>query len=317
MSEPVNGVVESSTTEQPTQQHAIEPKKARDPMAFEPRNVDEMWRLAEWLSKSNLLPDALRGKPADILVVMMKGRELGLAPMTAFSTIHVINGKPNCAAELLVALVKRSSECEYFQLISSSTTEATYESKRRGSPRPVRMTFTMKDAETAGLSGKDIWKKYPANLLRARASSALCKAEWQDVTLGLESAEEVGDRDGEKSVSGEATTTGPAPASKVLALRDHVTKKVAEVTKPAPTPPAQQETPKEEPPAPVPTVGFGPAKGRPVSDLGPDELTDSISIGEARLKKEPNAPWASALRENLQALQDEQAKRIDEAGGAA
>lgn len=317
MSETVNGVVESSTTEQPTQQHAIEPKKARDPMPFEPRNVEEAWRMAEWLSKSSLLPGALRGKPSDVLVVMMKGRELGLQPMVAFSSIHVIDGKPNCSAELLAGLVKASPACEYFQMIDSSDEQAVFESKRRGAPKPVRMAWTAKQAEAAGLLGKDNWKRHRGAMLRARCIAALCRAEWQDVTMGLETVDEAEERrEAEKAVTGEATTTGPAPASKVVALAERVAAKVAE-KKPAPTPPAQQETPKEEPPAPVPTVGFGPAKGRPVSDLSADELTDSIDLAEARLKKEPNAPWASALRENLQALQDEQAKRIDEAGGAA
>jgi hypothetical protein len=140
---------------------------------------------AERLAKSSLLPPDLRGKPADVLVVMVTGHELGLQPMQALRGIHVIKGRPVLSADLMVALCKRSQACQFFRLVSSSGKEATYETQRQGDPQPTKMTWTIEQAQTAGLMGNDNWKRHPDAMLRARCSSALARAVYPDLVGGM------------------------------------------------------------------------------------------------------------------------------------
>lgn len=159
--------------------------RGNGPTGFVPANLEEAMTLATTLSKSSLIPVALRQKPADVLIILMKGAELGLAPMQALSSISVISGKAVCEAALMVGLCVRQSDiCEYFRLVESSPERAVYETKRKGS-EPVSMGFTIAEAKAAKLTGKDNWTNYPAAMLRARASSALARAVYPDLCMGI------------------------------------------------------------------------------------------------------------------------------------
>ena len=62
---------------------------------FAPANIDEAMRLAETLARSSMVPKNYQGKPEDILVATIWGKEIGLATMQALQNISVINGKPS------------------------------------------------------------------------------------------------------------------------------------------------------------------------------------------------------------------------------
>jgi len=155
-----------------------------------------MMKLSELLAKSNLVPDALKGKHADIYLVLLKGNELGLRPIQSLSNINVIKGKTAESSSLLVALCQQSPECEYFVRVDNEDPkfdllEATYETKRRGHPRPQRWTFTVQDAGRQGLINKDNWKRMPKEMLRARAKASLARDVYPDVVGGLYTPDEV------------------------------------------------------------------------------------------------------------------------------
>jgi hypothetical protein len=162
---------------------------------FDPTSISEAMQVAEMLARSGLVPDALRGKPSDILLVMMTGRDLGLSATQSFRAIHCIKGRPSLSAAYKVARAQQHPDCEYFRLVSSSGTEAVYETKRRGQPTPVKMSWTIAQAKQAGLSG-DNWSKYPDAMLRARCGGALADAVYSDSIYGLPTAEEITDDPG-------------------------------------------------------------------------------------------------------------------------
>lgn len=150
-----------------------------------PKDIIEAKSLAKDLALSALMPQALRKKPEDVMAIVLAGAELGLAPMTAIRGIHLIQGKMSLSADLMGALCQRSSACEYLTLIESTSTIATYETKRRGAPAPVRMSFTIDQARVAGVLANPTWQKYPEAMLRARCLAVICRAVYPDLCLGL------------------------------------------------------------------------------------------------------------------------------------
>lgn len=52
------------------------------------------------IALSELIPKALRGKPANCLAVILYGQEIGLSQMQSMQTVHVVEGKPSMSAEL-------------------------------------------------------------------------------------------------------------------------------------------------------------------------------------------------------------------------
>ena len=167
---------------------------------FEPTNISEAIQLCDMLAKSALVPDALRGKPADIMLILMTGRDLGLSVTQSFRALFVVKGRPSLSSAYKVARAQQHPDCEYFRLVSSSATVAKWETKRRGQPAPVVMEWTIEQAKRAGLGG-DNWNKYPEAMLRARGGSALADAVYSDAIYGLPTAEEL-----------DADTASPLPA---------------------------------------------------------------------------------------------------------
>jgi hypothetical protein len=156
---------------------------------YQPKDSKDLFSIAQQISKSGLKPASLK-TPEDVFIVLMTGVELGLQVMQSLRGIHVINGKPCMSAELLMGVCQNDSRCEYMHLVESTNTIATYITRRRNSPEPVTMSYTISDAKTAGLSGGN-WAKHPAAMLRARASSAICRAVYSDIVMGLYTEDEV------------------------------------------------------------------------------------------------------------------------------
>lgn len=163
--------------------------------AIVPRDVAEAKALSKDFANSALMPQALRKKPEDIFAIVLAGAELGLAPMQAVRGMHIINGKIGLDAALLAGLVKRSSLCEYLQVVKSDGQVATYRTKRRGDPEPTEMSFTIAQAKAAGLTSNANWTKYPDAMLRARAVSAISRAVYPDLVFGVYETTEIEERD--------------------------------------------------------------------------------------------------------------------------
>lgn len=159
--------------------------------------VAAVGRLAETLAKSAIVPGALRGKPADLFLVLLTARDLGIAPTFGLSKIHVVDGKPTLAAEAMLALGLQHGHDLWVEETTSS--RAVAKGRRRGSDRVQEVVYTIDDAAAAGLAGKGPWKAHPAAMLRARAISSLCRFVIPDVLMGVsytpDEAEEAAERD--------------------------------------------------------------------------------------------------------------------------
>lgn len=162
-------------------------------LAIIPRTIDEVTDLAERLSKSTLLPKSMQGKMPDVLVTIMAGQEMGLAPMASLRSFHVIEGKPVLSADGMVALVLGSGKALYFERVEESETSVTYETMRVGSKTPRRCTWTMEMAKKAALHQKDNWRCYPRQMLASRSKKELAVDVYPDVLAGCYLEDEIED----------------------------------------------------------------------------------------------------------------------------
>ena len=150
-----------------------------------PRTMGELQSLAEILSKSALMPEALRGKIPDVIVQILAGQELGLPPLASIRGVHIVAGKPILAADTMVALVRKSGSCEYFMVEAETDTSVTYVCKRIGDPKEQRYTWSDEDTKLAGLNTKDNWRLHKKQMRRARCKAILARDVWPDVLAGV------------------------------------------------------------------------------------------------------------------------------------
>lgn len=197
--------------------------------------ISQLKELGSTLVKSGLLPAGIKSAEAAV-VIILKGRELGLPPMQALSHVHVVNGKPTLSAEVMLAMALQRG---HRVVVAESTNErATVKGQRLEWPGQYgpeqSLTFSMEDARTAGVTGNPTWKKYPAAMLRARAISAFMRMFAPDVLMGASYVpEELGaevNEDGEvvrvdDAQDVEFTPAQPEPSSTVVPAEPLITGK--------------------------------------------------------------------------------------------
>jgi len=141
-----------------------------------------MVEMAEVLVASNMLPKAITKKEQAVAVIL-KGHELGLQPMQSFALIHVISGKPTASSEFMLGLLAKGG-VTWSWIEKGDNGQAIIEF-RRANFEPVRGTFTKEEAQQAKLTGKDTWRNYPANMLRARAVANGARMIGPDLLMGM------------------------------------------------------------------------------------------------------------------------------------
>lgn len=168
-------------------------------LALEPTTFGETMQACELVASIGLCGCTT---PAAVLVRVMMGRSLGMTFVQSIVNIYDIDGKPALDANAMVALCLQSSMCEYFRCTYTDREKSTYKAKRRSDPEPAELTFTIQEAEAAGLmdrgataekKAKSNWNRWTADMLRARASSKLARMVFPDVVRGLHSREELYD----------------------------------------------------------------------------------------------------------------------------
>lgn len=150
--------------------------------------LPEMLAFADTLVKTGFLPVAIK-TPAQAVAVILTGRELGLGPMQALRSINIIQGKPALSAELMLALFKSRGGKAVWR--ESTATKAVLWLRHPNGDEHTE-TFTIDDAQRAGLLGKQNWKIYPKAMLRARCASAGLRAVAPDVSAGIYDPDELG-----------------------------------------------------------------------------------------------------------------------------
>jgi len=166
------------------------PAPAKYELQLDPRSPEGAYKLSVHLAKSRMFTGY--GSPEQVLSTVMAGRELGLPAISSLRGIHNIEGKHALSAQLMVALILQRGVCEFFERVSSSDVEATYEAKRKGAKNPQRVTYTIEQAQRAGLvKPRSNWEKDPESMLIARASSRLARIVAPDICGGLMTPDEV------------------------------------------------------------------------------------------------------------------------------
>jgi len=173
------------------QQVAVAPQP-RQQFDLSPQTFEQALTFADYLADSDLVPKDFKGKPANCLIAMQWGAELGLKPLQALQNLAIINGRPALWGDAVIALVRSSPLCEYIAEADDGHT-AVCRVKRRGEAEEVR-TFSMDDAKVAGLLGKaGPWTQYPKRMRQMRARAFALRDVFADVLRGMPIAEEIMD----------------------------------------------------------------------------------------------------------------------------
>ena len=233
--------------------------------------VRDVTLLAQQIADTSFVPKGLRGSVPATAAAMLYGREVGLPPMTALSQISVVDGKPGVSAEAMRALVVAAGhEIEFLETTSAI---CRIRGRRLRSSTWTDVTWTIDDARRAGLLRRgSAWESYPADMLVARATTALCRRVFSDVIHGFRSVEELDDMN-----------APPAPPASSTTRRKATTTVSRQRTKPEPedTPPEPPTpTPRRTPSLPSGEEGNRPEETDTAHAPSPPSPPDSLDDGD-------------------------------------
>ena len=144
--------------------------------------------------------------PEEVMALLMIADAEGIHPAMAMRRYHIIQGRPTIRSDAMLAdFMERGGKVEWHDATNTKA-EATFIA---GNGNTVKSSFTIEDAERAGLCGKGgiklfgqdkngSWQKHPDAMLRARLISKAIRMVDPACVCGIYTPEELGaDVDGE------------------------------------------------------------------------------------------------------------------------
>lgn len=149
-----------------------------------PLNYAELERLANSIAKSGLF--GIR-TPDQAMTLMMIAAAEGRHPALAARDYDIVNGRPTKKAEAMMRdFVQAGGKVEWHAL-TDALADATFTHPQTGS---VRIDWDMKRAQTA-FGKKDMYAKFPRQMLRSRVVSEGVRTLWPLATSGMYVEEEI------------------------------------------------------------------------------------------------------------------------------
>jgi hypothetical protein len=194
-----------------------------------PASFDDAIRIAEYLSKSDLVPKDYQGKPSNIVVAMAWGAEVGLQALQALQNIAVVNGRGSIWGDAALALCMSRSEFEdiHEEIQGEGDARVAVCTVKRRGRTPVTRKFSVDDAKKAKLwqtlaqverrgqnggtymkDNDSPWYRFPERMLQMRARGFALRDSFPDAMRGLYLAEEL--QGEEKDVTAQGETLRPS-----------------------------------------------------------------------------------------------------------
>lgn len=151
--------------------------------------MSDMQVMANAFAKSNLFGV----KTADqAITLMLISQAEGRHPALAAKDYDIIQGKPAKKSDAMLRDYLASGGKVEWHSLDDKCASATFSHPQGGS---VKIEWDMDRAKKAGLGGKDMWSKYPRQMLRARVVSEGIRTVCPAATSGFYVPEEVKDFD--------------------------------------------------------------------------------------------------------------------------
>lgn len=151
---------------------------------------DEQMRMAEFIAKSSLLPDHLRGKPSDVLMVLMQAQRWGMDAFSVAQCTSIVRGRLMYEGKLVHAALLASGvlACPFdYEYAGSGDSRSCTIVGTLASGKVCRHTVVWK---LVAVAANAIWRAEPDKMLAYRGSRDWARLYAPHVMLGVMTADE-------------------------------------------------------------------------------------------------------------------------------
>jgi hypothetical protein len=168
--------------------------------ALVPRNISEALELANVMSAANLIPDHLRGKPGDCLLIVMQAQRWGMDAVSVAQSTSVVHGKlcyeGKLVAAALYAMGALDGRLHYDIRGSGQSASITVTGTPKGGKGPQTVTGSVKDWRTYGKDKQgnridNAWDKMPEDMLVYRGTRQWARRYAPEALLGVYTPDEI------------------------------------------------------------------------------------------------------------------------------
>jgi hypothetical protein len=174
-----------------------------------PMPLQDMERLATAIAKSNLFGIKT---PEQALVLMAIAQAEGRHPVEAARDYDIINGRPAKKAEAMLRDFILAGGKVAWHALTDELADATFTHPQTGE---VRIDWDMKRAKTA-FGQKDMYAKFPRQMLRSRVVSEGVRTLWPLATSGMYEPGEAADIPAKETPHTGSTIEGEPPPDRRL-----------------------------------------------------------------------------------------------------
>lgn len=183
-----------SKTEPEYNQNAVVPFDPKTGFQFQ--DIDGMFRAAKLYLQTGYAPPSIK-HAKQIVIIWAMAAELGIRPLVAINNMSVVNNRPNPNGDLALSMVHKAGLLADTPTVVYSGEGDDYTCtivvKRKGHKTARTQSFSIRQAKTAKIYGKQNWQTYPDRMLYYRALGFALRDVFPDVMNGMVIAEELED----------------------------------------------------------------------------------------------------------------------------
>lgn len=160
-------------------------------------NFKNAMKMAQELSKSDIIPTTYKGKPENCLIAIELSNRLKLSPFLVMQNMHVIQGRPSWSSTFIISCINASGRFQgglKFEMDANRTKCRAYATEKSGE-KLTGPLITMDMAQSEGWLSKNgsKWKTMPELMLRYRAAAFFGRLYCPEIINGMLTDDEVTD----------------------------------------------------------------------------------------------------------------------------
>lgn len=160
-----------------------------------------LWSIGDQLSKSDIIPTAFQGKPANCMIALNMANRLNADPMMVMQNLYIVHGNPSWSSKFLIATFNGCGKYTSikYKMVGENGKDTygciAYATEKETGNIVTGPMVTIGMAKAEGWMGKNgsKWKTMPELMLRYRAATLLVRTVAPELSMGLHTVDEMED----------------------------------------------------------------------------------------------------------------------------
>lgn len=152
---------------------------------------NELFTMAQYLAKSDLVPDSYRNKPANCMIALETANRMGVSPLFVMEQLTIVRGKRSWSGQACGSIINNYPKFKDVELVyvgkeGEDSWGAYVTAVRKDNGKTVKgTTVTIKMAKTEGWTNNTKWISMPEQMLAYRAYAFFARVHCADALNGF------------------------------------------------------------------------------------------------------------------------------------